>query len=224
MRHLIVWMSMLLVAPFLPAQQQSVIEGDYIEDRSNHVHGCLCEWSGESVTGGKEATLAWHFRTGQFEGVSLAGVRIIAVIQGENTLSQGAPRRKTVLLLDKAATSKQRESSERLLRQFHGQLIGEIIGRYEMDIEFAKSAKRAMFRVPGLVNVEMREAILPEDALPGALRWYDPFVPLTEYTLGTTLNTRYAGSDFNHKWDTSEPGTRGYFGSFKLDSGPVPAS
>ena len=101
MKHVTVLMSGLLLAAFLPAQQQSIIEGDYIEYRSNHVHSCLCEWSGESVTGGKEATLAWHFRAGQFEGVPLAGVRIVAVIQGENTLSQGEARRKTVLVLDK---------------------------------------------------------------------------------------------------------------------------
>jgi hypothetical protein len=53
----------LLCATLLPAEQPSVIQGDYIEDRSNHVYGCYCEWSGESETNGKEATLAWNIKS-----------------------------------------------------------------------------------------------------------------------------------------------------------------
>jgi hypothetical protein len=46
---------MLLLALLM---QGGAIQGLCVEDRSNHVHGCCCEWSGESQTGGREAILA----------------------------------------------------------------------------------------------------------------------------------------------------------------------
>jgi len=61
--------------------QANLIHGFYVEDRSNHVHGCYCEWSGESQTGGREAILAWHFLGGQYGGVELAGAKAAAVIR-----------------------------------------------------------------------------------------------------------------------------------------------
>jgi hypothetical protein len=62
----------------------------------------------------------------------------------------------------------------------------------------------------------MRKAVLPDDALQGATLWYDPFIPLTESTIATTLNNKYAGADFNNRWEDSEPGTNGYYGRFRL--------
>jgi len=216
MRYLILVVTGAFAAA-LPGAQTQTVEGDYIEDRSNHVHGCYCEWSGESVTTGNEATLAWRFRRGAYEGVDLAGVRIAAVIKGDATLSQGNAARKSVLMLDKAATEAQRQASARLLAEHFGDLIGAVIGRLTLDIEFSREADRAALTVPGLLNVEMRKAQLPDDALPGAIRWYDPFIALEEYELGTTLNTAYKGTEFNYRWNISDPGTRGYFGTFRLD-------
>jgi hypothetical protein len=210
-----------VLAMLLPAAPPAAIEGDYIEERSNHVHGCSCEWSGESVTGGKEATLAWKFARGDYGGVNMAGVKIAVVIQGEGTLSQGHVPRKSVLLLDREATDAQRKASERLVTDYFGDLIGAIISRHVMAIDFLRTPERARLKVEGLLNVEMRKAKLPEDALSGALRWYDPFITLEEYELGTTLNTTFQGSEFDYRWTKSEPGTRSYYGKFRL-TGPAP--
>jgi hypothetical protein len=197
-------------------QTQSV-EGEYIEDRSNHVHGCYCEWSGEGVTGGKEATLGWRFTRGQYQGVNLDGVTIAVVIKGEGSLSMGKAPRRSVIVLDKAAGEEQRQASERLVRERYGTLIGEVIGTVALDIEFVRTADRAVLKATEFLNVEMRKAQLPEDALPGAIKWYDPFIPLNQYELGTTLNTAFKGTAFNHRWNVSEPGTRGYFGTFRFE-------
>lgn len=203
-----------------PAQ---IIEGEYIEERSNHVYGCYCEWSGESVTGGTEAVLAWRFTRGEFEGVNLAGVRAGAVIRGEATLSQGHAARATVFILDRRASAAQRRAAERWLTAQFGPLFGDVLERRVHEIEFSRSAARAVFKVPGLISMEVRKARPEEDSLPGAIHWYDPFIPLAETVLGTTLHTAYQGQEFNRKWDKSEPGVRGYFGTFRLQTRPQPA-
>ena len=208
---------LLFLAAVLPAQQPSVVAGDYIEDRSNKVYGCYCEWSGERVTGGKEAILGWHVRSGEFQGVSLAGLRIAAVVMAESTLSAGSAPRRSLVFVDASAPSEQRQAGELWLRTTHKELLGDVAGVHPIAIEFLREGERASLRIGEMAKVELRKARPAEDALQGAVLWYDPLVPMTESTLGTTLNTRYRGQEFTKNWDLRDTGISGYFGSFRVE-------
>ncbi len=203
-------------ASCLCGQQPKRISGEYIEDRSNRVFGCYCEWSGERVTGGREVILGWRVGEGAFRGVTLAGVKMAAVVIGEASLSAGNAPRKSLLFLDSEATPTQREAAEAMLRQQFGGLLGRILSTNATAIDFHREAGRAFLRIGDLLNLEMRKANPPRDALQGAIRWYEPFVPLSEETLGMTLNTRYQGDEFDQHWDLNETGISGYFGTFTL--------
>lgn len=195
--------------------QNTPIHGLYVEDRSNHVHGCYCEWSGQSQTGGREAILAWHFQGGEHEGVSLAGARAAVVLRGEATLSIGHSTRSSVLFID-GATPQQRRAVESLLRERYGYFFGRVLRVAHTDIEMEVAEAGARVRIPGALALEVRKAVLPDDALPGATRWYDPFVPLTEAELGTRLLSRFTARDFGYVWNDHEPTTSGYYGRFVL--------
>ncbi len=202
-----------LVLAFL--LQAGPIQGLYLEDRSNHVHGCYCEWSGESQTGGREAILAWHFLAGQYNGVDLAGAKAVAVLRGEATLSMGYASRSSVLFID-GAGAEQRRAVESLLRDKYGYFFGRILRVAETEIEMEVNGAGGRVRVPGALLLEVRKAVLPDDALPGATRWYDPFVPLEEAELGTRLVSRFMARDFGYIWNEHEPATSGYYGRFVL--------
>lgn len=195
--------------------QAAPIHGLYVEDRSNHVHGCYCEWSGQSQTGGREAILAWHFLGGEHEGVSLAGARAAVVLRGEATLSMGHATRSSVLFID-GATAQQRRAVESLLRDRYGYFFGRVLRVAHTDIEMEVTEAGARVRIPGALALEVRKAVLPDDALPGATRWYDPFVPLAEAELGTRLVSRFMARDFGYVWNDHEPTTSGYYGRFVL--------
>lgn len=208
--------STLLLGATLFAGQPSEITGDYVEGRSNHVYGCYCEFSGEGAFGGTEAILAWHIKAGQYRGVPLSGVKIAAVLVSEQTLSMGSNPRKSVLVVDSAASAAQRQAAEKLLRQQYGELLGEITSVHQLPILFERDADRATLTVGPLLNLWMRKARLPEDALQGSRTWFDPFIPLEEFTLATTLNNKFRGRDFAHQWDNRDMGTTGYYGRFRL--------
>ena len=197
-------------------QATPVVEGDYVEARSNAVFGCYCEWSGESVTAGREAILVWNIRSGVSRGIDLSGVRIAAVVAGPETLSKGPSPRKTVILIDRSASKKQQEAVESLVRQSYPDVLGEVIDVRSASIEFEKTGDKARIKIDDLVDVNMRKARLPEDAMQGALLWYDPFIPLKDATLGLTLHYRYWGTDFDHRWQQHEAGVTGYFGGFTV--------
>lgn len=139
-----------------------------------------------------------------------------AVIVGERTLSQGVAPRKSSLVLDDSATPEQRRAAEAFLRENFGPLLGDIRAVHAVPIEFRRAAGGATLRIGDMVNLEMRQAKLPEDALQGAILWYGPFVPMTEQNLGTTMQHRYWGEDFNRRWSRSDPGVTGYYGTFVL--------
>ncbi|MCC6857270.1 MAG: DUF1326 domain-containing protein [Bryobacterales bacterium] len=208
--------SILLLAAGLAAAQTSVIQGDYIEDRSNHVYGCYCEWSGESQTAGKEAVLAWHVRSGEYRGTPLNGVKMAAVIVGERTLSMGKAARRSVLAFDAAAGPAERRAAEALLREKYGALLGEVVSVQVMPIEFQREDERAALRIGDVVRLEMRKAKPDQDGMQGATLWFDPFIPLRESSIGTTLQATYSGDEFNHKWKREHPEMTGYFGTFTL--------
>jgi hypothetical protein len=205
-----------LLACAAGGQQRQEVAGDYIEGRSNHVYGCYCEWSGEGQTGGREAILAWAVQQGSFEGVSLDGVRMAAVIVGEHTLSMGEPPRTSILFIDSAASAAQRRAAERWLRRQFARLLGQVRNVHAVPIQFRREADSATLSVGQMLNLTMRRSVLPDDVLQGATLWYDPFIPLVESTLGTTLQNKYWGADFEQRWAHSEPTTSGYFGRFRL--------
>ena len=55
-------MFLLLIGSSVFGQAPSPIGGQYIEARSGHVYTCGCLYSGEQVTGGREAILAFERR------------------------------------------------------------------------------------------------------------------------------------------------------------------
>jgi hypothetical protein len=200
----------------VPPGEEGSITGDYIEDRMNQVHGCYCEWSGESVTAGREAVLAWRIASGGHGGERLDGLAFVFVLRADSSMSTGNPHRKSAMFIDRRATAAQRKAVERLAREQFGALIGTVVANYSSEIQFARDCDSAQVRIPGVLNVKMRRAVLPEDALPGATKWFDPFIPLEEAVLGTVLDVEYAGKDFDSRWRKSENTTSGYFGSFRL--------
>jgi hypothetical protein len=207
----------LLSAGTAMAASSTQIAGDYIEARSNHVYTCGCLYSGEMVTGGREAILAWSFDGGSYRGTTLEGVRALAVLSGEENLSiQGMPRQ-AVLYLDGVASREQQDAVVSLIKQKYPGVVGKIIAVKTAPILFHKVPGRVQVEVPGVAKVSQRTAVLPKDAHLGASQWYEPFIPLTEATLAATTLYDYQGADFPKQWQEPDAGITGYFGRFTLN-------
>lgn len=190
---------------------------DYVEDRSNRVFGCYCEWSSENVVSGREATVVWHIRSGCYRGVDLAGVTVAAVIEGEDNLSRGNPPRKSVLIVSEAASAEQRSAAEAWVRDRYGALLGTVLRVYALPLRFLRQGDLASLKVGDQLELEMRRARPEVDAMQGATHWYDPFIALEEPILATGLRSKYSGGEFDRRWDWRDPGITGYFGTVRLE-------
>lgn len=213
-------MGLLLAAVPLFAANPAAISGDYVEVRSNHVYTCGCLYSGEQVTGGREAILAWAFRQGEFYGVPLAQTKAVAVIQGAANLGLDGAARKSLVFVDGASSEAQRLAVLALVRERFADLLGEIQGVQTASITVAREGERVSVSVGEIARLVVRPARLPEDAHLGSFLWYDPFMPVLDSTLATTEYNSFSGEDLERRWWSSEAGINGYMGTFHLAPGP----
>jgi hypothetical protein len=194
----------------------SAVSGDYLEVRASHVLTCGCVYSGEAVTGGREAILAWNIRSGNFAQSSLEGLKVVAVVTGRESLSLGETARTTALYLAGVTSDAQQEAVVALLGKRYSGAVGEIVSVHRTPILFTSDADQTTVEVTGIVKLLTRRTRLPEDAHLGSSLWYDPFIPLERWHLLTALHNEYWGDVFSRRWRSDEPGISGFRGEFVL--------
>ena len=203
----------------LAAKDAATVEGSYLEVRSGEVYTCGCLFSGEMVTGGREAILVWNIARGSYQGAPLAGLKVAAVVAGDTNLGAYDGPRRAALYIDGAISDKQRLAVLTLWRRDYAPVLGAITFVSPAAIRFEKQGETVTVSIPGVVRVEVRKAQLPEDAHPGSYPWYQPFVELQHATLATTLDYEYQGKVLPRQWSDFRPSVSSFYGDFSLRSG-----
>src|SRR5438045_1435647 len=110
MRRSLFLAALVLVALAVPARAAGVT-GRYIEARTCDVWTGPCFANAEVNFGGKHAVMGWKIDKGTYDDVQLDGLGVVAVVAASDTLgvAQTGPA-KAVLLVDKKATSAQRDA------------------------------------------------------------------------------------------------------------------
>ena len=206
----------LTLAVVLSAQTSPTITGEYVEARSGEVYTCGCLYSGEQVSSGREAILAWKIREGEVSGISLAGVKMAAVIVGQGHLGLATSRRQSSVYVDSASSAAQQQAGVELLQRRYADLLGPIHAVHVAPISFQQDNEWTYVRIGETVEVVVRPARIPEDAHPGSLLWYDPFVAMKQPVLANISYFRFWGQDFNQQWWTRDLGITGFMGDFVL--------
>ena len=212
----------LLVLLFLSltgrAGEDRAVSGQYMEDRSSRVFGCPCEQSSEWANEGREAVLAWKIASGTFNGEDLGGLRLVAVLLGQFTLSEATTSRRSVLYADAGAREAQRKAGVDWLRSRFGDTIGRVEAVHAAAIQLNFAAESVSLVVPDTLDIRMRRADFDRDTRTWASLIYDPFVKLESADFGTTLRTRYAGPELAIMWQREDTvlAITGYFGRFTV--------
>lgn len=206
----------LVLAEQAAAQAVVGVQGDYLEVRSSEVYTCGCLYSSEMVTAGKEAILIWRISSGNYQGIPLTGIKVAAVVVGENNLGVDGTLRQTALYVDGITQEAQQRTILELWRREYSLILGEIKSVHTAPVNFEQRGERVSVRIPGIALVTVRKARLPGDAHLGSVLWYQPFVPLRSSSLVTTLHYEYSGGDFLRNWSELLPSISGYTGNFTL--------
>lgn len=194
----LVWMAVALPS-------EAAVRGDYLEVRSADVYTGPCVANGEMGLVGNEAILAWSVKEGDWDGVNLAGLNVVAVVKARHTLGDrhGNPYpAKSVLILDSRASAEQRRALEGFAKAMAGRLLEDVV-RYEtaaIDLEASAEAGSARLIAGELARIETR-ALCAHDHLCGnEFVFYPPLVEVSQVTPAFTLLDSFAGTGLDSAW------------------------
>src|SRR3974377_735345 len=106
------------------------ISGDYIETRSADVYTGQCFANGEVGLVGDQAILAWHVRSGNWNGVKLDGLSVVAAVKANATLGDPYANplpAKAVLIVDEQAKPAERAALAAFARNMGGKLLENVV-------------------------------------------------------------------------------------------------
>lgn len=195
----------------------AAVRGAYIEARTADVYGGRC--TGASQGDGRAAILAWQIEEGEFAGVPLAGLAVVAVVRGEESLSAAStpsPSRHSLILIDSSANGAQRVALEAFARAQAGAVLGEVVGVETVPIELAVDPSRALGRlhVANLAELRTRpfnrlDALCGDETLSAP-----PLAQGVDATPAVALEHAFYGDALGAPWDATND--RGAFvGTFQ---------
>jgi Protein of unknown function (DUF1326) len=189
----------------LPAAAQQ-ISGDYLETRTADVYTGQCFANGEVNLVGNEAILAWHVRSGSWNGVPLEGLSVTAVVRANGTLGdpyENPYPAKSVLLVDDQASPQQRAALVSFAEQMGGELLKNVEQVIPVQTEFVVNLEHhgaALLRAGQFATVQTR-SIGEQDHLCGNEEtYYPPLTQLAHSMPAVALTDAYSGPGLGESW------------------------
>jgi len=204
---------------------RAAVRGAYLEARNADLYGGPC--TGVSHGDGRAAIVAWQVEEGEFGGVPLAGLSVVAVVRGEEALSVSlattpavapaaqASNRHSLILVDASANAAQRAALEALVRAQLGDVLGEVMRVEAVPIELAVDPSRALGRLHVADLAELRtrpfnrlDALCGDETLSSP-----PLVHGVDATPAVALEHVFHGDALGAPWDASN-GRGAFVGTF----------
>ena len=180
------------------------ISGDYMETRSADVYTGQCFANGEVGLVGDQALLAWHVRSGSWNGVKLDGLSVVAAVKANATL--GDPYAdpypaKAVLIVDQQAKPAERAALVDFARHMGGKLLANVVktefAHIDMEVVHHGSAQ---LRAGTFATIQTR-SIGENDHLCGnESTFYPPLTEVAHAMPAVALTDQFSGSGLGNTW------------------------
>src|SRR5688500_16949568 len=167
------------------------VTGDYVESRSANVYVGACHYEGELLTAGRNAVLAWNVTGGEFQGVSLKGIRAVAVVAGDKHLGFADAKRRSVLYVSQDSSAGQREAITALLKERAGKALGDVLAIKVAPIRFESKSDLYLVDVVGAASMKIKKQTAELCCKQPYEVWGKPFVPVKDAKTGYCLGVNF---------------------------------
>lgn len=203
-RILLIAATISLAAGPLVAGPAPSVSGDYVEARTAEVFAGGCIMNSEAETMGKEAVLAWRITHGNYKGVALDGLAVVAAVAGDRNLGireMGGEAPTVVrgtIFIDARASSAQRDALVSLVGDMTRGLVTDLRAVEQKPIRFTQRGD--------VVEVDAGEARLQvnrkvtHNASCGAMQWFHPLAVGTDAAVAMTNTQAYGGPVLGTRW------------------------
>jgi hypothetical protein len=207
--------ALLLTASVALATQAPTVTGEYLEARSVSVYVGACHYGAEYVEGGREATLVWNIHKGSWNGVSLDGLTVIAVVSAGNNLAIETKSRRSALYIDTETTPEQRAALTDMIQTQRGEVVGEVVSTQIAPITFAKKDMKYDVRVGNVLTLSATRYACEYCTQPHNI-WYKPLEQIDSSIVGQSHLYRYKDSILPVTWNKGEPTNNIFVGDFSM--------
>lgn len=200
----------------------AAVTGDYIEVRSADVYTGPCFANSQVDLEGKQAILAWKVQNGDWQGVNLAGLSVIAVVDAKATL--GDPYHDpypatAILIVDQRANAAEREALEAMVRSEAGKLVGHVArvetAPIQLTVGQGGEHGSVSLEAGNMVRVRTRSLCSGDHVCGNEEVYYPPLVKTTHAMPAFTIEEAFQGQGLGMVWTRAD--TRSAFvGSFTL--------
>jgi hypothetical protein len=191
------------------------VRGDYVEVRTASVFAGACHYNGEVTTTGRDALMAWNVNSGQWRGVDLAGVRVVAIVTADANLSDNDAARQSEIVIGNNASDEQSRAILEAVRSKYATSLGRIISVRRGPLSFEHQGKTYSVTANNVASIDVEA--MPNDLcckMPN-LVWYSPLVPLENRKVGYTTKARYTGDVVGDAWQRSGENSA-FYGRFSF--------
>lgn len=197
------------------AKAAPAVTGDYVESRSANVYVGACHHEGEMLTAGRNAVLAWNIADGSYNGVSLKGLQMVAVVAADKHLEFADAQRRSALYISEKATPEQREAAVAFLKDRASKAIGDVLGVKSAPISFDTKGDMYRVQIEGVALMKIKKEVGQLCCKQPYELWGKPFVPVKGVKAGYCVDVSYKDKGLLDSWSATDQ-NNAYFGTFAL--------
>jgi hypothetical protein len=211
--------SLALLALAAPALAADSVTGTYLESRTCQVYTGPCFANAETALAGREAVMAWNIEAGKQNDVDLAGLSVVMVVRGDETLAyQGVndPKElKSAVIVDAKATAVQREALLAFVKEHTGRAGKEIVRVDAAPIQMSLDTATLIgaLQAGDTVKLTTRKARVGDCICMNEVAYYPPLAKVDRFAAGVSIEAEYKGKGLGTNWSTPESRSA-YMGEF----------
>jgi hypothetical protein len=181
------------------------IDGDYMEVRNANMWAGPCLANAEIGLIGNKATLAWKVAEGNYQGVQLDGLSVVAVVFGDSTFGVGDKvKTRTVFIVDEQATQPQQQALIAMASKLAGDTIQKVIAvkTSKITVEIGQDDDTGYSVVDaGIAKIRARRMYASDNTCGTKERMaYPVLAEVTDERGAYTLENSFTGSEFDNQY------------------------
>lgn len=201
------------------------IRGTYIESRNAEIYASHCFANSEVGITGDLAVMAWDIEQGSYKGVSIAGTKVVAVVNATSTIGNpfGDPLpAKAMLIFDEGTSVVQRGALAAFVKAQSGALAANVVhtdtAPIEIDFHGSIHDRTAKLRAGEIVSLETREIRGSDSLCHLDDIYYQPLVALDHAMPAFAIEQSFRGDGLGHKMHEYKRSSA-YLGTFTVRGG-----
>lgn len=187
------------------------LQGDYVEARTADVYTGPCFANAEVQQVGNLAVFGWKVNQGEWQGVHLDGLSVVAAVRANSTLGDrfsSAYPVKAVVVVDAKASLEQRQALISFAKRMGGDLLQDVQRVDVMPIEFTLDGNihnaRVTLTAGTLARIQTRAINNGDHICSNEEAFYDPLTKVDHAMPAFALAHEFQGKGLNSTWKSPD--------------------